>query len=199
MAARSDGRSASSAASRADTRLLVVTEGILTARLQQDPLLSDFTHDRPRRVPRAQRPRRPRPGAGEAGAGSRATTCASSSCRRRSTPRAVSRVLGRLPGRRRARHAAPARRCDTRPGESRRPTPCGELLPRTARPGALLPARAPRDRTRAPGAGARPAPAAVEIVPLHGSLDGDGAGRGDSRRRRRRAGSSWRRTSPRRR
>ena len=27
----------------ADTRLLVVTEGILTARLQQDPLLSDFT------------------------------------------------------------------------------------------------------------------------------------------------------------
>src|SRR4030095_397463 len=26
-----------------DTRLLVVTEGILTARLQQDPLLSDFT------------------------------------------------------------------------------------------------------------------------------------------------------------
>src|SRR5712671_6224790 len=27
----------------ADTRLLVVTEGILTARLQSDPLLSDFT------------------------------------------------------------------------------------------------------------------------------------------------------------
>ena len=27
----------------ADTRLLVVTEGVLTARLQNDPLLSDFT------------------------------------------------------------------------------------------------------------------------------------------------------------
>jgi ATP-dependent helicase HrpB len=40
--ARSAGTSGSSGASRRDTRLLVVTEGILTARLQQDPLLSDF-------------------------------------------------------------------------------------------------------------------------------------------------------------
>ena len=41
-AAKSAGRSASSAASTRDTRLLVVTEGILTACLQHDPLLSDF-------------------------------------------------------------------------------------------------------------------------------------------------------------
>ena len=37
-----------------DTRLLVVTEGILTARLQQDPLLVGFRDDRPRRVSRAK-------------------------------------------------------------------------------------------------------------------------------------------------
>jgi len=36
-------QSASNGAFSADTRLLVVTEGILTARLQSDPLLSDFT------------------------------------------------------------------------------------------------------------------------------------------------------------
>ena len=42
-AARSAGTSASSARFTSATRLLVVTEGILTARLQQDPLLSDVT------------------------------------------------------------------------------------------------------------------------------------------------------------
>ena len=40
-----------------DTRLLVATEGILTARLQNDPLLSDFRDHRLRRVPRAQHSR----------------------------------------------------------------------------------------------------------------------------------------------
>ena len=43
MAATSAGISGSSAISASDTRLLVVTEGILTAHLQQDPLLSDVT------------------------------------------------------------------------------------------------------------------------------------------------------------
>ena len=40
--AKSDGRCDSSGSSPADTRLLVATEGVLTARLESDPLLTDF-------------------------------------------------------------------------------------------------------------------------------------------------------------
>ena len=96
-AARSAGRSGSSAASRADTRLLVATEGMLTARLQQRSAALRFPHHRPRRVSRAQHSRRPRRSRWRSRRGARATTCASSSCPRRSTRRRCPAFLDGCP------------------------------------------------------------------------------------------------------
>ena len=145
-AARSAGRFASSGGLARDTRLLVVTEGVLTARLQTDPLLSEFTHHHPRRISRAQRPRR-----------SRDRALASGVARARRSParrhvgdaRLAARVLvsRRLPRHRRDWPHVPA-------GRLLSPRPIGRRCRdrsarRDQRSGALFPAgRAPRSGER---------------------------------------------------
>ena len=76
-ARRSAGTCASSAGSPAATRVLLATEGILTARLRRRSADLRRPHDRARRVPRAIHPRRSRARARPAGVDARATICAS--------------------------------------------------------------------------------------------------------------------------
>ena len=104
----------------AATRVLVATEGILTARLQSDPLLSGFrTVDRGR-VPRAQPSRRSRARAGATG------VARARRPQHRRDVRDARRGTGRALPRRRADRrvdgtAVPRRRSNTRPA-SRPPT-----------------------------------------------------------------------------
>ena len=154
-----------------DTRLLVVTEGILTARLQQDPLLVGFRHDRPRRVSRAKHSCRSWPRARAAG-----VARARRSAHRRDVGDARRPIGCAISGRRTgcqcAGRAASAddrvcgRGVDCRGGARR--------VVQDRRAGPVLSSRRARDRARqfGPLINRRQRPG-IAVVPLHGSLDGD--------------------------
>ena len=154
----------------ADTRVLFATEGILTSRLQQDPLLSGLHDDRPRRVPRAQHPRGPRPRAGAPGV-ARARRPADRVMSATLQARAARGVSRRLPADRRAGTAASARdrlspgavgrRLPRRSCCARRPAACCASCPARRRSTARCPTCAP------------PPDRGVDVLPLHGSLPAD--------------------------
>ena len=184
---------------RAGDAVLFATEGILTARLQQDPLLTGFTHHRARRVPRAQHSRGSRASRWRSRRGWRAPTCASWSCRRRSTPDAWRRIWAAVRS-----STCPARSIRStfamQPDARRRRRGRRSACVKRAGTGACVSCRAParsiaRARRTARAAGGSPR---VEIVAA--PRIARRAGAGSRVRARRRAGaSSWRRTSPRRR
>ncbi len=132
-----------------DTRLLVATEGVLTRRLQSDPLLTALPDDRAGRVPRAQPARRPRAGLRSAGLARPGRPAAARDVRdsRRGARRALPR---RLPGDRRAGAAAPDRGeiragTDADRGRAHASREIGRTRP-------LLPARGPGDPKSTSGA-----------------------------------------------
>ena len=162
----------------ARTEIEVVTEGVLTRRLQRDPDLAGVSAVRLRRVPRAQPRRRPRPrphprgrrrapprpadrghvGDARHRPGRRAARRARSSAPRAGRTRSRSSTSTR-----RASTAAPAR---TDPAVAAAVAP-GAARPRRRRPG--LPARRRRDRPDPAGA-RRPRTPDVDVRPLHGAL-----------------------------
>ena len=156
-----------------------------------------FRDDHPRRVPRAKHSCRSRACARAAGVARarRSPHRRHVGDARRPTGRALSR---RRAGRERARAPSTRSRSSTAQGSRSPMRRAACCRGRPARSCAFSPARAKSSERRSELSANRAAAAGIEIVPLHGSLDGDAQDAAISRRPTGGA-SSWRRTSRKRR